>query len=112
MSTVIVCPLHHHFRPDHLERVTEQMRTLGPPRLRGHVDSSGFIFLREGTHRIRAAHALGLVPIVVNEPWWRSRPSLMRARWAARLRGLRFDTVAVTITSRAQASGIAEYSPT
>lgn len=68
------------------------MELLGPPRLRGYLDpESGAFLLREGTHRINAAHLLGLAPGLVRVPWWRSKKSLASARVAAQVRGLHFD---------------------
>lgn len=80
--TLRVCPLHHYYSPDHLAHVIKQMRVLGPPVLRGHFDGSTW-FAREGTHRLRAAKALGLMPIMVNTPWPKSREALRRAQYAA-----------------------------
>lgn len=91
---MIVCPLHWYFSADHLAEVEAEMVHRGPPRLRGHFDEEAGVFLlREGTHRIRAAHNLGLVPTLVSGPWWRSRQALVNARVAARVRGLEFDRV-------------------
>lgn len=92
----IVCPLHHYYRPDHLETVVDRMRALGPPTLRGYRDpETGAWLMREGTHRLRAALRLGLAPRLLPIPWWRTRASLERARWAARKRGHRFPEVQV-----------------
>ena len=39
-----IVPLHHYFRQSHLERVIEQMRTLGAPKIRAcHDPVSGEI---------------------------------------------------------------------
>lgn len=94
--SIIVTPLHEHFDPVHLDHVTGEMRRLGPPRLRGHFDAlSGAWFMREGTHRLRAAKALGITPILVPIPWWRNTKALERARYAARRRGHIFEVVEV-----------------
>lgn len=91
---MIVCPLHHYYRPEHVDEVAAMMRLLGPPVLRGHVDrETGAVLLREGTHRIRAAHRLGLAPVIVPIRWWRSPASLERARYAVRNRGLAFPAI-------------------
>ena len=89
-----MCPLHWYFDADHLSRVLSEMERLGPPSLRGYFDEETNAFLlREGTHRIRAAAGRGLVPTLHRVPWWRSRKSLDRARYAARERGLYFPRV-------------------
>lgn len=91
---VIVCPLHWYFCEAHLAEVEAEMERRGPPLLRGHFDRvSGAFLLREGTHRIRAAHRLGLVPTLVDGPWWRARRSLDNARMAAAHRGLSFPVI-------------------
>lgn len=93
---VTVCPLHWYFDRDRLKDVTSTMARRGPPVLRAHVDSeTGAVLLSEGTHRIHAAAALGLVPVIVPVPWWRSPSALVGARFAARSRGLRFAAVDV-----------------
>ena len=95
LADVTVCTLHWYYREEHLAMVRDQMRLLGPPVLRGFLDQgSGAIMLAEGTHRIRAAHSLGLVPVVRSVPWWRGQRSLERARYAAEDRGLLFERVA------------------
>jgi len=90
----IVCPLHWYYDHGHLDHVIEQMRVLGSPRLRGfHDRETGCYMLREGTHRIRAAHLLGVEPVIVVIPWWRTKAALERARHAAERRGLAFGRV-------------------
>jgi hypothetical protein len=85
MLNVTVTPLHAHYREDHLAHVKAEMLHRGPPRLRGYFDAlTATWFMREGTHRLRAAKALGITPVLVAVPWWRSRKSLDRARHAAR----------------------------
>ena len=79
---VLVTPLHHYYRPCHLEKVVEDMRRLGPPILRAYFDEVvGAWYAREGTHRLRAAKILGLTPILVPVSWSRSRAALTRARF-------------------------------
>lgn len=93
---MLVCPLHWYFNPGHLAEVEAEMLRRGPPRLRGHLDAeTGVFLLVEGTHRIRAAHRLGLAPVLIDGPWWRARDRLVGARIAARRRGLSFDRVEV-----------------
>lgn len=93
---IIVCALHTYHRTEHVHAVAELMRTLGPPVLRGHLDQeTGAWLMREGTHRLLAALALGVAPVLVPIPWWRSRASLERARHAAAARGHRFPAVVV-----------------
>ena len=93
-ADMIVCPLHWYFRPSHLDAVAAEMAHRGPPRLRGYLDGhSGAFLLREGTHRIRAAHRMGLAPVLVPIPWWRATDRLVSARIAAETRGLRFPEV-------------------
>lgn len=36
--SIIVNPLHHYYRPPHLEHVISEMRRLGPPRIRAYLD--------------------------------------------------------------------------
>ncbi len=66
---VRVVPLHEHYDPVRLEAVKQEMLRRGPPRLRGYFDPvSETWFMREGTHRLRAAKALGIVPVLVPIP--------------------------------------------
>lgn len=90
----IVNPLHHYYRPAHLAHVIGEMRRLGPPRLRGYFDGEVW-HMREGTHRLRAAKALGLAPVLVPVPWRKTRAALERARFAAVRNGHVFDRVVV-----------------
>lgn len=76
---VIVNPLHHYYRPDHLEHVVSEMVRRGPPILRAHFDGEVW-HAQEGTHRLRAAMILGLIPILVQVPWGRTRKALACAR--------------------------------
>jgi hypothetical protein len=91
-----VTPLHRYYYPGHLDHVCAEMRVLGAPALRGYFDTeTGAWLLREGTHRIRAAHILGVVPRLIHVKWWRTRQSLERAQFAAREYGLEFARVVV-----------------
>lgn len=91
---VIVTPLHHYFRPAHLEHVVGEMLRRGAPVLRAYFDEgTGIWFAREGTHRLRAAKRLGLAPILIPTPWPKSRRSLERARFTAGITGHVFDRV-------------------
>lgn len=96
IDNVVVCPLHWYYNEARLDSVIEQMRTRGAPRLRGFYDAeTNVILLREGTHRIRAAKTLGLIPVIVEIPWWRrGRDAMIRARFAAARDGILFRSVA------------------
>lgn len=57
---------HKHFDADHLETVKAEMQALGAPSIRAFwSDLYGVWLAVEGCHRIRAAHALGLEPVIV-----------------------------------------------
>ena len=58
----IILP-HKHFDADHLAAVIEAMRTLGAPTIKA-VNCGEFYVALEGSHRIRAAQALGLMPVI------------------------------------------------
>lgn len=60
--------LHDHFDPSHLEAVKADMLVLGAPTIRA-VDMGGWFAAVEGCHRLRAAHALGLTPVLVEVPY-------------------------------------------
>lgn len=90
----IVNPLHEHFRPAHLEHVIGEMRRRGAPRLRAFFDGEVW-HCQEGTHRLRAAKALGVAPIMVPVPWRRTAAALERARYAAIRCGHVFPSVVV-----------------
>ena len=95
-AMVIVAPLHWYYTPSHLEHVIEEMRRRGAPRLRAYHDNeTGVWFAREGTHRLRAALALNLIPVLKPIEWWRGRQSLERARYAAIRNGHVFRAVRV-----------------
>lgn len=98
---MLVCPLHWYFSTDHLADVEAEMLRRGPPELRGYLDEqTGAFLLREGTHRVRAAHRLGVVLVLVPIPWWRARSRLVSARIAASRRGLWFDDVVIKDRAR------------
>lgn len=81
---VYVTPPHHHHDPRHLEHVIAEMRDRGSPVLRAHYDHAFQVwYCHDGTHRLRAAKALRLTPVLVPVPWWRDRRALERARYAA-----------------------------
>lgn len=64
MGTRVVLP-HKHFDPAHLAEVTAQMQKLGPPTIRAVWDPNNQEWLAiEGSHRLRAAAALGLTPVI------------------------------------------------
>lgn len=92
---VVVNPLHHYYRPPHLDHVIAEMRRRGPPILRAHFDGEIW-HAREGTHRLRACKALGVVPVLRSVPWPKSLASLERARFSAPLTAHLFDRVEVT----------------
>jgi hypothetical protein len=89
---VLVNPLHEYFRQTHLDLVVERMKVLGPPRIRAHFDGEIW-HATEGTHRLRAARILGIVPMLIPVPWTKSRKALRNARFAAMLRAHSFDRV-------------------
>ena len=53
----------HSTNADHLATVTAEMETLGAPTIRV-VDCGDHYIALEGSHRIAAAHALGMEPIL------------------------------------------------
>jgi|GEM_PF-1287291 len=55
---------HYHFQAAHLETVKAQMADLGAPTIRV-VDCGDHYQAIEGCHRLRAAKALGLSPVIV-----------------------------------------------
>lgn len=91
---IIVTPLHHYYRPAHLEHVKAEMLRRGPPRIRASL-VDGVWYAQEGTHRLRAAKALGVVPVMVPVRWPRTWASLERAQYAAIRNGHAFDRVDV-----------------
>lgn len=91
---VVVTPLHAHYSPAHLQHVVREMRRRGPPHIRAYLDAeTGTWFALEGTHRLRAAKHLSLVPVMLAVPWPRTRKALIRARHAAETRGHVFPHV-------------------
>ena len=96
VAMVIVNPLHWYHRPDHLARVVEQMRLMGPPTIRASWDEVGGLWhAHEGTHRLRAALVLGMAPTLVPVPWRRSADAKVRARYAALRMAHTFDRVTI-----------------
>ena len=89
---IVVNPLHHYYRPLHLDHVIAEMRRRGPPVLRAHFDGEIW-HAREGTHRLRAAKFLGLTPVLVPVKWPKSRASLDRARFSAPMTAHMFERV-------------------
>jgi hypothetical protein len=64
---MIISLLHNHYSPEHLEEVKAEMIKRGAPRIRAiWNEGCGEWKAVEGCHRIRAAHALGLTPIIVD----------------------------------------------
>lgn len=61
MATILL--VHDHFNETHLESVKREMLILGAPVIRAVENGEEWIAL-EGCHRIRAAKALGLVPVI------------------------------------------------
>jgi len=53
----------HAPHPDHLTKVIAEMETMGAPTIEV-VDCSDYYMALEGSHRLAAAHALGLKPIL------------------------------------------------
>ena len=86
---IVVNPPHEHYDPAHLEHVIAVMRERGAPVLRAHYDGEVW-HAREGTHRLRAAKALGLTPVLVPVRWRRTRAALQRARVLAAHNAHRF----------------------
>ncbi|MDD2794397.1 hypothetical protein [Acidocella sp.] len=59
----IILP-HAHFDAAHLEAVKAEMLTLGAPAILA-IDCGDHYVALEGAHRIRAAHDLGLTPVII-----------------------------------------------
>lgn len=70
--------LHYKYDPAHLADVTDEMRRRGAPRIRATLHD-GQWFAHEGCHRLRAALALGVAPVMIPTPWKKSRAALVRA---------------------------------
>ena len=65
-SSVEIVLLHDHYSDKHLAEVMDEMRTLGTPVLRAiWSEGHGCWYALEGCHRLRAAHSLGLMPMIV-----------------------------------------------
>lgn len=59
--------LHTHYNEDHLEIVKDKMIKLGAPKIRAiWSEAYGMWMAVEGCHRLRAAQALGVSPIIVD----------------------------------------------
>lgn len=57
--------MHAHYDADHLATVKAQMATLGAPTIKAvWMECHGHWAALEGSHRIRAAADLGLVPVI------------------------------------------------
>ena len=69
-TAMTIVLIHRHYDKAHLEKVTEEMRELGPPTIKAiWNETHGIWFALEGCHRLRAAEVLGLTPeIEVIEP--------------------------------------------
>ena len=64
-SSMRIALVHEHFDADHLEAVKAEMLTLGAPTIRAvWMEVYGAWVALEGCHRIRAAQALGLLPLI------------------------------------------------
>lgn len=55
---------HSHFDQKHLEEVISEMKIKGVPIIKAVDTGEGVWVALEGSHRIRAAKALGLVPVI------------------------------------------------
>ena len=61
---------HNHYDDEHLTAVTSEMATLGAPTIKAiYLDCYGAWMALEGCHRLRAAHALGITPIIDEQEW-------------------------------------------
>lgn len=59
--------LHKHYDEAQLQAVTDQMRRLGAPQIKAIYDHSNSMWIAlEGCHRLRAAHALGITPQLID----------------------------------------------
>lgn len=60
----------HSVDTEKLARVVEEMRTLGAPEIRVVWDDmNGIWHAADGTHRLTAAHKLGLTPVLTEITW-------------------------------------------
>ena len=65
----IILP-HNHCDPVHLAKVQAEMVTLGAPTIRAICTDPGSLYVAlEGSHRLRAAYALGLTPGIEEIEW-------------------------------------------
>jgi len=65
----IILP-HNHFDAQHLAAVESKMRTLGAPTIKAvWMDAHDAWVAIEGSHRLRAAAALGITPIIDEVEW-------------------------------------------
>ena len=55
---------HNHFEMDHLVAVMQEMQELGAPTIRVMYITGDLYQAIEGCHRLRAAAALGITPII------------------------------------------------
>ena len=59
--------LHKHYDQEHLETVKSEMVEMGAPTVRAiWSEMYGMWLAVEGCHRLRAAHALGITPVIVD----------------------------------------------
>lgn len=64
---ISIAILHKNFSPSHLETVKAEMGDLGAPQIKCiWSDAYGVWLATEGCHRLRAAKALGLSPVIVD----------------------------------------------
>ncbi len=65
MNNISIVLPHKHYDDRHLEMVTAKMRRLGAPIIRCIWNEQQGVWMAiEGSHRLRAAHNLGLTPII------------------------------------------------
>lgn len=58
---------HKHYNQKHLDAVRAEMLTLGAPKIRCIWDAAHEVWLAvEGCHRLRAAHDLGIEPVIID----------------------------------------------
>lgn len=61
---------HDHYDEAHLDAVTEEMKSLGAPTIKAiYLPAYDAWMALEGCHRIRAAHALGIEPVIDEQEW-------------------------------------------
>lgn len=63
-TTMTIKLLHNHYDEKKLQAVIEEMKVLGAPVIHAIYDGEIYAAL-EGCHRLRAAHALGLTPEII-----------------------------------------------